>query len=184
MTSDTRPPLAGALYWLMCVALTPGLLALQGCRQDQGISAAAQRNATSVAGEREQALLNPLKNTFGEATGTTPSSPAQQSQPQPVVADNTVPPARAVPDIPELSWSPPSTREDGSHLYPGEIQGYRLYYRLRYRTTFQVISLNGADKTHFTLDQFSPGAYEFSVTTIDNEGLESRRSSVVSVDVI
>lgn len=133
MTSDTRSPRAQFLRGLMCVALIPGLLALQGCRQAQG--------------------------TVGATKLSDPANP-------------------------ELSWSAPATREDGSHLYPGEIKGYRLYYRLRHQSSFQTITLKGSDATHFALDRLNPGAYEFSVTTVDSAGLESRRSGLVSVDVI
>lgn len=133
MISDLRSPHARFLGWLMCIALTSGLLALQGCRQDPGGSDTAQ--------------ASPYVN-------------------------------------PKLSWSAPATREDGSRLYPGEISGYRLYYRLRHQSSFQTITLQGAETTQFSLDRLRPGAYEFSVTTIDSDGLESRRSGLVSVDVI
>ncbi len=133
MTSGTRSSRTHFLNWLIFIALSSGLLALQGCRQDPGLSGRGQPG-TSVN--------------------------------------------------PKLSWSAPATREDGSRLYPGEIQGYRLYYRLRHQASFRSITLPGANLTYFELDQLKPGAYEFSVTTIDNDGLESRQSGLVPVNVI
>lgn len=83
----------------------------------------------------------------------------------------------------KLSWQPPLTREDGSSLYPGEIQGYRIYFKKAHHSQFQSIPLKDASKTTLVLDGFSPGVYHFSISTIDTNGLESRRSTMVRVNV-
>lgn len=83
----------------------------------------------------------------------------------------------------KLSWQPPLTREDGSSLYPGEIQGYRIYFKKTHHSHFQSIPLKDASKTTLVLDGFSPGVYHFSISTIDTNGLESRRSTMVRVNV-
>ena len=85
---------------------------------------------------------------------------------------------------PTLRWEAPTTREDGSRLYAGDIKAYRIYYRLRHQDTFKSISRPGDGDTSFTLSQFKPGAYEFTVTAIDSEGRESRRADGVDVDLI
>ncbi|SFR82902.1 hypothetical protein SAMN05216203_3349 [Marinobacter daqiaonensis] len=85
---------------------------------------------------------------------------------------------------PALQWESPLTREDGSKLFPGEISGYRVYFRLRHQEEFRSLELDGPDANSLELDDFDPGAYEFSVSTLDTNGLESRRSAPVPVDLI
>lgn len=87
-------------------------------------------------------------------------------------------------DRPTLRWDGPLTREDGSKLYTGEISGYRVYFRLRHQDNFQSMLIPGADSDRLTLDAFDPGAYEFAISTLDTEGLESRRADPVPVDLI
>lgn len=91
---------------------------------------------------------------------------------------------KPVADRPTLQWDSPLTRVDGSKLYPGEISGFRVYYRLRHQDDYQSLLLEGPDADHLVLDNFKPGAYEFAVSTIDVDGLESRRSAPVSIDLI
>ncbi|WP_417546880.1 fibronectin type III domain-containing protein [Marinobacter segnicrescens] len=89
-----------------------------------------------------------------------------------------------VAERPVLHWDSPLTREDGSKLYPGEISGYRIYYRLRHEDGFRALKLEGPDAHSLALDHFNPGAYEFAVSTLDINGMESRRSEPVTVDLI
>jgi fibronectin type 3 domain-containing protein len=84
----------------------------------------------------------------------------------------------------ELRWTAPLTREDGSSLKPGEIAEFRVYYRLRHQEDFKVIRIDNPSTTRLSLEQMAQGAYEFAITTVDNEGLESRRSAPVTVDLI
>ncbi|TBW52209.1 fibronectin type III domain-containing protein [Marinobacter halodurans] len=83
-----------------------------------------------------------------------------------------------------LQWVAPATRADGSKLYVGEIRGYRIYYKLKYQDNYQAISVNGSDETTYPLKGFEPGAYEFAVTTVDIDGLESQPSQVIAVNII
>lgn len=85
---------------------------------------------------------------------------------------------------PVLEWSAPLTREDGSSLADGEIRGYQLYYRMRHQEEFQTLFVESDSGTRLLLEGFDPGAYEFSITTVDTDGLESRRSDPVAVDII
>jgi hypothetical protein len=87
-------------------------------------------------------------------------------------------------DRPTLRWEAPTFREDGSDLDSGDITEYRVYYRLRHQTSVTAISRPVTEGTSFTLNQFKPGAYEFSITAIDSEGLESRRSDELGVNLI
>ncbi|SNC77018.1 hypothetical protein SAMN04487881_3729 [Marinobacter sp. es.048] len=84
----------------------------------------------------------------------------------------------------ELNWTAPLTREDGSSLKPGEIAEFRVYYRLRHQESFKVIRIESSSTTRLSLEGMAPGAYEFAITTVDIEGLESRRSTPATVDLI
>ncbi|BES69675.1 hypothetical protein RE428_06930 [Marinobacter nanhaiticus D15-8W] len=88
------------------------------------------------------------------------------------------------PSVVHLQWLAPATRADGSKLYAGEIGGYRIYYKLRHQDAFRIIDIDDAGNTSYPLEGFSPGVYEFSVSTLDVEGLESQRSKAVSVNII
>ena len=142
------------------------LWGLAGCQEDSGASRAASSEANEVSAERLDNALSSFRDTLGQsgrnsgATGKNALTPIT------------------------LRWEAPLAREDGSRLYSSDIHGYRIYYRLRHEKQFGVIQLPGSVNTEYPLDAFPPGAYEFSITTIDGNGLESRHSDAVVVDLI
>lgn len=83
-----------------------------------------------------------------------------------------------------LHWNAPATRADGSKLYMGDIEGYKIYYKLRDQKRYNTITIHSASDTSFSLSGFRPGIYEFFVSTLDTEGLESQPSRTVTVSVI
>lgn len=83
----------------------------------------------------------------------------------------------------KLTWRAPMTREDGSSLYPGEIQGYRIYVKAGDRGRVRTIPIDDATSTSLSLDRFAPGVYQFSISTVDTNGLESRRSVTIRVSI-
>ena len=142
---------------------------LTGCQEDLGQSKAASASAGEVSDKR----LNGAISSFQETLGQEPDPTSDRS-----VASG------APADRPTLKWQPPVSREDGSRLLAGDIQEYRIYYRLRHQEAFKQVSQPADEGTVFPLETFKPGAYEFSVTAVDTEGRESRRSDGVSVDLI
>lgn len=84
----------------------------------------------------------------------------------------------------QLQWNAPATRADGSKLYMGDIDGYKIYYKLRDQSRYTTITIHSASETSFSLSGFRPGIYEFYVSTLDTDGLESQPSSTVTVSVI
>lgn len=151
----------------LCVfALTVGPL-LSGCQEDSRASKLDSHRASAAADARLKQAHSNLMTTFGQRT---PNARAPQNS------------ARHSPRT--LAWTAPLTREDGTSLAPGQISGYRIYYRLKHTRTFDMIPLNDASTTRYTLHGMPPGAYEFSISTIDVDGLESRRSDPVEVNLI
>ncbi len=156
--------------WKLCVF---GLLliGLAGCQEDSGASRAASSQANEVSAKRLDDAVSSFRDTLGqsgESSGDTADVPGEDPQATP----------------PTLRWEAPLTREDGSRLYSSDISGYRIYYRLRHQNQFDVIPLPASTDTEYPLEDFPPGAYEFSITTIDDNGLESKRSDAVAVDLI
>lgn len=157
-------PLSRTAATLLCLFA----IVLAGCQEDTRASKLDSKRASEVADNRLKQAQGDLLATLG------------QSQPD---DQKTEPPTGA--DTPKtLVWNPPLTREDGSALTPGQIAGYRIYYRLKHQESFSVIPLNDGSKTRYTLSEMQPGAYEFSITTIDVDGLESRRSDPVEINLI
>ncbi len=143
------------------------LLGLAGCQEDSGASRAASSQANEVSAKRLDNAITSFRDTLGQS-GEGSRATGEKSLATP----------------PILRWDAPLTREDGSRLYSSDISGYRIYYRLRHEKGFDVIRLPGRADTEYPLEDFPPGAYEFSITTLDDNGLESRRSDTVLVDLI
>lgn len=142
------------------------LLGLTGCQEDSGASRAASSEANEVSAKRLDHAISSFRDTLGQP-GKNSGATGEKSLPSKA-----------------LRWEAPLAREDGSRLYSSDINGYRIYYRLRHEKKFGVIQLPGNANTEYPLDTFPAGAYEFSITTIDGNGLESRRSEAVVVDLI
>ncbi|MBL1273129.1 MAG: hypothetical protein ACI92B_001934 [Marinobacter maritimus] len=141
------------------------LALLAGCQEDDRGTHTSTLRASELASSRLDMATGGLLETLG------------QEKPANTAAEETKPPKA-------LSWSAPQTREDGSALKPGQIAGFRIYYRLRHEDRFNVIPINNPERTSQPLTSLPPGAYEFAITTIDAQGLESRRSPAVMVDLI
>jgi Fibronectin type III domain len=83
-----------------------------------------------------------------------------------------------------LSWTPPTTNEDGS---PVDLAGYKIYCRTAVRIYFQIvpepgalIAEAGALDTSVVIHNLEPGAYYFAVTAVNKNGLESFLSNAKS----
>lgn len=151
----------------LCVpALTIAPL-LSGCQEDSRASNLDSHRASAVADARLKQAQSNLMATLGQRTPDA-RNPRNYFDVRPRT----------------LAWTAPLTREDGSSLAPGQISGYRIYYRLKHTRKFDTIPLNDASTTRYTLNGMPPGAYEFSISTIDVDGLESRRSEPVQVNLI
>lgn len=148
---------------LRTLALLFAALLAAGCQEDSRASRTTADRASELADSRLQQATDGLLDTLGQ-----PRSLANSSAEAPT----------------SLRWNAPLTREDGSALAPGQIAGFRIYYRLRHQDTFRVIEVSNPSVTRYSLASMAPGAYEFTITTVDVDGLESRRSEPVAVNLI
>ncbi|WP_040474828.1 fibronectin type III domain-containing protein [Marinobacter algicola] len=158
--------------WKMVVA-GMALAIVAGCQEDSGASRAASSQANEASEQRLGDAVSSIRDTLGQPE---PVQEETSNAGTPVNEESVTPPT--------LHWDAPLTREDGSRLYASDISGYRIYYRLRHRDRYEVISLPSDGDTRYQLEDFPPGAYEFSITALDDSGLESRRSDAVTVNLI
>lgn len=151
------------------IIVMSALTLLTGCQEDDRATHSTVFRASELANTRLDTAAGGLLDTLG-----------QQKPDEKPLERLTVkyPPPKS------LNWHPPQTREDGSALKPGSIAGFRIYYRLRHTNRFKVMLVDSPDRTSQPLTDLPPGAYEFAITTVDAEGLESRRSAPVLVDLI
>jgi fibronectin type 3 domain-containing protein len=79
-----------------------------------------------------------------------------------------------------LSWSAPSTYEDGSTLSTSSIGGYRIYQGTSSSNLQLVADINDGTTFSYTISDLTSGTYYLAITTYDANGVESDFSSVVS----
>jgi len=79
-----------------------------------------------------------------------------------------------------LSWAEPSRRITGERLLSSEISGYNVYRSLEAQGDYRRINHQLVQDTQY-MDRTSEwgNCYYYSLTTIDNRGLEGPQSSVV-----
>ncbi len=77
-----------------------------------------------------------------------------------------------------LSWAPVTERTDGT---PVTITEYRIYYGTGPETLTAVQPVQG---TSYTLEGLSEATWYFAATAVDDAGLESAKSTVVSKKIV
>jgi hypothetical protein len=83
-----------------------------------------------------------------------------------------------------LSWSAPSTREDGSSLSMSEIAGYKIYMGESASELTLVLDINDNSVDTHTLNDLLVGTHFFAITTYDTDGNESGLSNIVEQNVL
>ena len=78
-----------------------------------------------------------------------------------------------------LSWTPPTTRTDGTTLT--NLAGYRIYYGTVPGSYSDTIVVNGAGQSSYVVTNLPGGVtYYFVATAVDAAGLESPYTNVAS----
>lgn len=115
-------------------------------------------------------------------TGSEPDDEAVQ------VGENETPPPETdpvidTPPVISLSWTIPAEREDGTYLPVYEIAGYEVRYSRDQSSDVTVIRIDDAQKTDWVIEDVAPGEYQFSIATIDSEGVYSDFSTQATTRV-
>lgn len=82
-----------------------------------------------------------------------------------------------------LSWSRPTTRENGTALAAGEISGYRVYWSNTSTGSMSMLSSPAASATSYRATELTSGVHYFSISVLDANGLESDLSTRRSVTI-
>lgn len=99
--------------------------------------------------------------------------------------------AQELPDRPtevlrqlEVSWTAPTTRENGSALPQDEIGGYEIYaYKDGALTDPIVYRIEDKTATSYHIDDLAPADYRFALRIFDTDGLFSDPTPFVDVVV-
>lgn len=78
-----------------------------------------------------------------------------------------------------LSWTAPTQRTDGSALT--NLGGYRIYFGTSSAALTRQASVTNPSLTTYVVDGLSAGTWYFAATAVDANGVESARTSTVSV---
>lgn len=118
---------------------------------------------------------------FGKdpAAGVTKQCEVFSMQPAPVVV------APTAYDI-KLSWTIPSTRQNGQALALSELKGYEVYYATDSDASTandKVLTVTGGSINTSTISKLPAGTYYFSISAIDTNGVKSPLSAMVSKKV-
>lgn len=84
----------------------------------------------------------------------------------------------------QLSWSTPTTRENGSPLSQAELGGFEIYVLSESTGESVVITVSDPLATTYTVEGLAPDTYHFSISAYDQEGQFSPLSDIVSKTVL
>jgi hypothetical protein len=77
-----------------------------------------------------------------------------------------------------LSWNPPTENTDGTALL--DLAGYRIYYGRNEGQLNRTIVINNPGLTRYVVENLAQANWYFAMTSVNTDGVESRRSSTVS----
>ena len=86
------------------------------------------------------------------------------------------PPVVAAPGSAALSWTAPTSNEDGSPITG--LAGYHVYYGTDPGNFGSTVDVAGAASTVYTVTNLAAGTYYFAVAAYDSNGVESPMSNV------
>lgn len=97
--------------------------------------------------------------------------------------------ANAAPVSAELSWTAPTSREDGTPLAPSEIAEYRIYHAVGGDIDPEgdptIVSSGNAEIVTIDLaPRAAPYSIQFAVTAVDTDGKESTLSNIEIVTAL
>ncbi|KZZ62974.1 hypothetical protein A3763_21340 [Oleiphilus sp. HI0128] len=91
----------------------------------------------------------------------------------------------SLPSSLELSWSAPSTREDGSALESSEISAYVIEYAYNNTELNQSIRINstGSETYNYIISDVQSGTMYLRIATVDSNEIQSQFSETISIDI-
>ena len=83
----------------------------------------------------------------------------------------------------QISWSTPTTRQDGTALTASEIAGYNLYHSNTGTSSLTKLASLTPSELSIVVSDLAAGTHYFALSTIDTKGLQSSMSSTISVTI-
>lgn len=86
----------------------------------------------------------------------------------------------------KLTWTIPTTRENGQPLSLSELKGYEVYYATDSNASTvndTVVAVSGGSISSSVISKLPAGTYYFSISAIDVNGVKSPLSTMVSAKV-
>ena len=80
-----------------------------------------------------------------------------------------------------LSWNPPTQNVDGSSLT--DLSGYRIYYGRDPNILGRTVAITNPGLTRYVVENLQPGVWHFVMTSVNSQGVESRRTDPVSKSI-
>lgn len=100
------------------------------------------------------------------------------------VSSDTKLPSQPVTYNVKLSWTIPTTRQNGKPLALSELQGYEVYYTTDSSASADaVVKINGGSTSNSVISKLPAGTYYFSISAIDTSGMKSPLSKMVTAKV-
>jgi hypothetical protein len=108
---------------------------------------------------------------------TTPTSPATTP------STGTTQPGTGTAHTLQLSWTIPTTRENGSALAINELSGYQVYYYPEGSSagSGEIVNISGGSTSATQLTINGSGTYYFAIAAVDQTGALSNLSNYVAV---
>jgi len=76
-----------------------------------------------------------------------------------------------------LSWNPPTENTDGTSLT--DLSGYRIYYGRSESQLNRSVVINNPGLTRYVVENLAQANWFFAMTSVNSDGVESRRSPTV-----
>jgi hypothetical protein len=121
--------------------------------------------------DSEESDSGPRKNSNGRKFGGV-EEPATDTSSYTTTANTTT-----------LSWSIPTTRENGEPLGPQDLAGYEIYYTSEVSGVSAIIAINDPYVTTHAIEGLDSDTYHFAISAYDTKGLQSALSEIVSTTV-
>ncbi len=121
---------------------------------------------------------DPVVDTTTDTTTTDPvvDTTTDTTTTDPVV-DTTEP---AVSGTATITWDIPVSRENGDYLQISELNGYKVLVRDTANNAEYFVMITDPTITQWDFVELTSGTWEFSIASIDTQGIYSSYSSVIS----
>ncbi len=127
---------------------------------------------------------DPMADTTSDPMADTTSDPMADTTSDPM-ADTTSDPmadtaSTSVTGTATLSWNIPESRENGDLLIMSELDGYKVLVRDMASNAEYFVMINDPSITEWDFTELTAGTWEFSIATVDVQGVYSSYSTVAS----